>query len=467
MQKLATVARGCSFVFQIETLVLLVAVLIVAPLLGRAVASEAWYVFAFLVGVALIPVFVRWPVVSTFGVYAFLAPFDSVSAIADAGGASLMKFIGILSVVVLLANGLLGRRHFVRPPFAALCWGLFMFWATLSAAWALDQDLVFQRLPTALSLFLFYLVAVSIRPSGKELFAICMLAVLGGMIAAGTAYFYTDTVKTSARGTLVLGGQAANPNALAAALILPLALAIGGYVGLRSVLLKAAAITAVALIGVGVYITASRKAILAIIAMIIVLLYRLRARWRILIAVAVLVALVAAMPQTATDRIETVFTGEDATGSGRTKIWEVGIAALERFGVFGAGLSNFTVMYNLSASHGPYLGPRGAHNTYLGIWVELGIVGLILILAAVGTHIWAAHRSRPQGTDDAMLSAIEAAGIGILVIAFFADMLWSKDFWLPWILLTWSTCTELAGEDQEHPRGTNPVPSQPGSKLAV
>jgi O-antigen ligase len=324
-----------------------------------------------------------------------------------------------------------------------------VLWAALSATWALDRSLVFERLPTALSLFLLYLVAVSIRPSRKEFFTACVLAVLGGLLAAGIVYFSTDTTRSGVRGTLVLGTREANPNNVAAALMLPFALAIGGYVGLRGVLPKVAAMTAVGLIGVGVYVTGSRKAVLAVVVMIVIFLYRFRERRQILVAVAVLLALTAAMPQAITDRFAAVFTGKDTTGSGRTEIWQVGITALERFGTFGAGLSNYTAVYNITASHGPRLGPRASHNTYLEAWVELGIVGLVLILGALVSHLWAVHRTRAQGADQVMLGAIEGACLGMLVIAFFGDILWSKGFWLVWILLTWATYTGVGTDHQE------------------
>jgi hypothetical protein len=107
-------------------------------------------------------------------------------------------------------------------------------------------------------------------------------------------------------------------------------------------------------------------------------------------------------------------------------------------GIVGAGLDNFTAMYDRHAQYGPRQVTRGAHNTYLGTWVELGIVGLALMLAAWGSHLLAASRARAAGADGVLLWAIEGACFGMLVMAVFADNLWSKEFWLPLILLTWA-----------------------------
>jgi hypothetical protein len=115
--------------------------LLLAALFGWALAEEAWIGLAFLIVVGLVPIFVRWPVVSTFGVYALLVPFES-AVFPELGGSTVLKPIGALAGAVLLAIGLIERR-LGRPPRSALWWGLFVVWAALSAAWALDPQMVF------------------------------------------------------------------------------------------------------------------------------------------------------------------------------------------------------------------------------------------------------------------------------------------------------------------------------------
>ena len=72
---------------------------------------------------------------------------------------------------------------------------------------------------------------------------------------------------------------------------------------------------------------------------------------------------------------------QDTTGAGRTEIWEVGVRALARFGIVGAGLQNFVDVHRLYVPHGPYDTAMGAHNIYLSAWVEVGAIGLLLMLA--------------------------------------------------------------------------------------
>lgn len=428
-----------------------VAILGLAPLFGWALASERWPIIGMLIVLALVPIVVRWPVVSTFGLYAFIVPFDAIAGQIGAGGTTLTKLVGMWAIAGLMVVGLMERR-LGRPPLAALWWSLFILWGILSAAWAVSPEMVFQRLPMALSLFALYLVAVSFRPSRSELYRICLLIVVGGAMAAAAGYLFG--VEDAERGRLVLGDRDTNPNSLGAALIIPFALALAGAVGSRGAVQRAMAVGLVGLIGVGIFISASRAALLALIVTILVFLYRVKLRWQILAPAVVLSALAGMMPDTFYRRIGIVLTGEDATGAGRTEIWKTGLKTLEEFGLFGAGLDNFLEAWDRTVAYGPLDWARAAHNVYLKVWVELGILGLVLLLAALGSHLLAVHRARKAGGGGIALAALEAACLGVLVLTVFGDQIWRKFFWLAWILLTWATYCEVA--DQEH--GKEPAP---------
>jgi O-antigen ligase len=404
-----------------------------------ALANEHYFRLALIILVALIPAFVRWPVASTFGVYAFLIPFNGVAAFADLGGATVLRFVGILTGAVLFAAGLVERR-LCRPPRAALWWGLFVVWAILSVAWAIDPDSALRRMPTMLSLFFLYVAAVSVKPRAKELYIVCLLAVVGAAIAGvlGYAYGIEQTADASRRGTLALAGQKMNPNWLGQTLVGPLMLALAGLVGVRSAVHKVTAAVLVGAIAAGIGISMSRGAMLAIVVAMSLLVFRLGPRKEMIVAALLMVATAATMPDLFYDRVGALFTGEDATGSGRTGIWDIGVQALWRYGAIGAGLENFQAAH---ASYVPF-GPRGeapgAHNTFLTVWVELGIVGLLLMLLAFKDHVAALRDAWKAHARNILLPGLEAACLGTLILAFFADNIWTKDFWLPWILLSWA-----------------------------
>jgi O-antigen ligase len=277
-------------------------------------------------------------------------------------------------------------------------------------------------------------------------------------MAAAVAYLFgfEDAAGAAARGRLVVGDAESNPNGLGHALTLPVALAIGGVVGLRGLIPKALAAMCVGLMGVGIYISMSRGALLALIVTIAVLLYRMRVRRHVVVVMVVLLAVATMMPDAFYERVGSVATGEDSTGAGRTEIWAVGLKALERFGILGAGLDNFPDVHRLYAA--ARRGGFAAHNIYLMMWVEAGIIGLALMLAALGSHLLAARSARKADGGGVALSAVEAGCVGTLVLNLFGDGIWDKMFWLSWILLIWAIhCARESAVASEPPARHEPA----------
>jgi O-antigen ligase len=416
-----------------------------APLLAWALVKEQWIIFGGLLCIALIPVVVRWPVISTFGLYAFLAASLDAFPLLP-GGASLAKPIGLLAGGALIAAGLVERR-LGRPPRTALWWGLLVLWGVLSASWALDQELVFRKLPTVLSLFFLYVVATSFRPSRREVYWVCGLTVLGGVLAAVLAYtlgLNDQAAGEAARGRLVLQDMDTNPNTLGRLLLLPLALAITGFAGWRGLLQRVLTAGCACVIGLGILISMSRGAALTAMAMLAVLLYRMRARWLVVAAMLLLLAVSAVLPDSYYRRMGALLSGEDITGSGRTEIWMTGVEALNDFWTVGAGLNNFGAAYK---RYVPGSG-QAAHNMYLMVWVELGTVGFALMLTALASALLAVWKVREEGHRGTALGGVEAAYVGMLTAAIVGDQLWSKTIWLVLTLLTWCAYAERQSDDK-------------------
>lgn len=163
-------------------------------------------------------------------------------------------------------------------------------------------------------------------------------------------------------------------------------------------------------------------------------MYHARSKWQVCVPVALLTLVALVMPDQFFQRIEMPY---EIASAGRIDIWRVGIRALRDYGIIGAGLSNYPVVYDQYA-HGQHGYSRGAHNIYLGMWVELGLVGLTAMLGAILSQLRSVTTGRRQGNEkiDAFALAIECACYGVLVSGFFLDIVWRKSFWLLWILLT-------------------------------
>jgi O-antigen ligase len=207
----------------------------------------------------------------------------------------------------------------------------------------------------------------------------------------------------------------------------------------------------------------SRGALVGLAASAAVLLYRFRARWQVFVVACLLIGVAAVMPATFIDRVVSIGDPDD-TGAGRTKIWAIGLDAAQRHGLFGSGLSTFLEVYTQTVALPPSKGGgRAGHNTYLTAWVELGIVGVVLLVAAVSCHLFQARRiGRLINATAVATRAAEAACYGVLVSVFFGDYLWTKYFWLPWILLAWG----VQGRERPAPPPTRAPREQASGRLS-
>jgi exopolysaccharide production protein ExoQ len=76
--------------------------------------------------------------------------------------------------------------------------------------------------------------------------------------------------------------------------------------------------------------------------------------------------------------------GKDATLTGRTELWEDLLIMGQRHSLLGAGYGGFWTRTNSAKLKQRYFwGPQQAHNGYIEIWLQLGVVGLLLFALVV------------------------------------------------------------------------------------
>ena len=408
------------------------------------ISEGSWRTLALLCVMGILPLALRWPVTLTFGAYAFVLPFSHVALFADSGGVSGARLIGIVAIGAFAAAGLVQKR-LVKPPAPALWAIALVLWAITTLFWSVSPEEALISLPTILSILALYLAAVCFRVSERELRIVCLLAMIGGLLAvmAGVlSGFEADASHADVRSRMTVAGQEGNPNAVASGLLLPMGMAIGLLFSSRAVLGRAIAVTAIVAIGAGIFLTVSRANLLALTIMLCVLLVRSRKRWHLVAVVGVLAGLLLFMPDILFQRIDMLISGEDTTGSGRTDIWTSGLALLSRFGWFGSGLQTWSIVY---MAYGSGIKYRGSHNSYLMVWVELGVVGLALLLMMIFAHLRLAWRTSGRTSEGGFPVAIEAACCAVLVALFFSDDLWAKNTWLSLILAVWASRNSLLG----------------------
>lgn len=411
--------------------------------------------------------------------YAFFVPFGDLVSLPLPGELSSPSTVSGLATMGLLGVGLLAG-HRSSNPLSARAWGLaFLGVAVASLLWSRSPALTLDELIVlGVTMSVFFLVAShDARPRDVRRFE--------RAAAAGAAIVGLAALVSAALGTVAVGRSGVprfdtvgdDPNATAASLILPLAVAVSRAIDEKvSRSERTAMLVGAAIIFGGVALTVSRGGMIASAAVLVLVILHGRNRIRrallslVLLGTAGTAALLT-MPL-ASGRLTTT------ASTGRLDIWRLGLHACTRECDIGAGFGTFPFIYreefltNPSAS-----GFRDeafkAHNIFVQMIVETGVAGLIFFVATLATVTLAAwrlpatHRAAPF-----------AAMTGLLITNSLITNSTFKYFWLApaYVALT-TTSLHLASAPARPPANrsdggertpfASPVPTAPRLKVSV
>ena len=387
------------------------------------------------VGVALV---LHRPILFPFVFYCCAIPFDNLL---QTGGGTITKFLALGSAGTI-ALILTDPRRRIAPPLGIAGWALFLLWSVASLTWAEDPRFGMDTLLAVLQLFAFYLILSVLRVSFSEVRWMMIATLIGGVGGAIYGLYMsqqghmTATDPMSQRLNIQFqGGAFINADHFAGALVFPLAIAMVGFVRLRG-WKQYLSIAAFLICMTGVFVSATRGALIAalIMACYIAVVERRVVQLAVLSGIALLASL--GMPNMWA-RFNDPSQGELG---GREGIWKIGIAAFRERWFAGFGTGNFRRAYEsayLAASKaGPFVHrwSEDSHNLLVSTSAELGIVGLVFVLLgwALQFRIVAnVPRATPVG---AFRTAIEAATIGLFIVANTVDLMWYKYLWIVFML---------------------------------
>lgn len=380
------------------------------------------------------------PLIIPFGIYILLVPFDNLTTVSGFG--TLTKILGLISGGAIILY-LLRTRRALPPTPALFFWAAFTLWAATTAFWALDPTLVFGQLGTTFALVVLY-GAISIFPVDTNTVRWTITFVIAGSLLAAAygAYLFHNgaDIYYGSRLRITTDTGAIDPNQFAAALLLPIALCLTTLLHARKLLVAAGSLAALVLLFVGVTLSASRGAVLGIGLMTIWFFIRSRTRWRLVALIGLGAAAIAPLAASSAlwDRFgEAMSTG----GNGRETIWRVGIEAMKRHWLLGAGYGNFPNAYDqvfLQTQHlnwGDAAWHRGSHSLLVGTGVEVGLIGLALLLGAWAAQFMMLREIPPQDPEYAQRVALEASMIGVFFAALFLDVMTFKYVWLVFMMI--------------------------------
>ena len=266
--------------------------------------------------------------------------------------------------------------------------------------------------------------------------------VVGAFLSACYGVITPQPADTSGR----LSGALGNANDTAAALVAGGALAAALSVAMRGKpILRLASAIVVPLCIFAVLLTLSRGGLVALAVSLItaVVMAGRRRGAAIAVTVCALLGTVLYFGVFASDVARERVTALDG-GTGRGDIWTVGWRMVEDNSLKGVGAGNFPIAsIHYLIEPGAIVRddfiidhPKVAHNTYLDMLAELGVVGLGLFLAIIGFSLWCAIRAIgfAERAEDRQVEVIARAMVvvlaGLLAADFFGSRQYSKQLWL-------------------------------------
>jgi O-antigen ligase len=383
------------------------------------------------------------PLVFPFCLFILLVPFDNLLEFSSFGTAT--KGVGVLCGAAIVL-WLIRTRRYVVPDRALLAWLPFVLLAIASFAWAADPAMGLPTLSTLVASFGLY-GALSFFPINRRTLSVVVAAVIAGGAIAATygSYLFHRGIGVSQDGRLFIGGDGSgriDPNHFAAALLLPLALAISAVIESRRFTVRVLAAVALVLLSAGIVIAGSRGSIVAVVAMIVYLF--VRSRKRLLLGGIAFAGLAAGL--VLFGKIADRFSQIAATGgAGRLGVWKVSLAAFWLHPIAGMGFGNFQVAYNnvfltvpAFASMKIIEGARwnmNPHNNIVWVAVELGILGVVAFLYAWWAQFRTLRSIAPESDLYSLRVALEAALIALFVASMFLGTVNYKYLWLVFMMV--------------------------------
>ena len=383
---------------------------------------------ALVIALAIAPVAIALaierPLVFPFALWAALVPFDNLLYVAGIG--KIAKPLGVAAAGAAIIAMLVRRRALV-PPRAAGIWALLAVFATASLWWARDAGPGIIMLQQIAGLLIVGAILSMVAADETDLKAL-FCGVVGGGVAAGiwAIWVYVAT------GKALYVDPSIDHNHFGAALILPGLCATVAAISLRRPLHVTLCALAAGLCVAGIGISESRGSLIAFGVGAAYLVVRSRHRLLLIPFIGAGVAMLALIPGIF-GRFSDSTAGDAA---GRYQVWHIGFAAFQHRWFAGHGFGTFIAAYQ--ASFLEYSQPaivaqrmQSAHNILVEFAVELGVIGLALILLAWWCQFWTLREIGPNedGWTDARL-AIEASTIALFVSALSLDLLTYKYAWL-------------------------------------
>jgi O-antigen ligase len=352
------------------------------------------------------------------------------------GSGTLTKLLGIISMIFIIVYAV-RRKGLNAPPLTLYVWLAFLMWLLVSMFWTVDVSNGLFEAQSMVSLVLMYAV-LSVAPvEYRDLRAICICIVLGGIASSFYGMYLLHDQPMLAGGPeagrlmINVDNRTIDANHFANAMLAPIALCMVALLNSRRPRTIVGAFVGLAVLLSGELMSLSREAMLACIVILVITVAFSKRRVLGTVVVGTTLALLPLLvPSIGARLTDAIKTG----GAGRTSIWGVAFDAFQHHPFIGWGAGGGVEAYDRSflKVFQFYSGgwSRATHNTLLQTGLELGVIGLVLILIAYfSTFRQFAGIRRGDALFDLRI-AFTAALIGLGICSMFIDLASYKYFWV-------------------------------------
>lgn len=415
-------------------------------------------------------------------------PFETAGMLGDPdapGALSIMKLVGVATLGGLFCD-IFGRRRPIE--FARLAHPLtylvgLLAIVTLLATLAHPTEESLRECVRFFTIVAFFVVILHLVDTPERLQAALTAWVLVAAVAAAYSLVQWKVGATVSSveweptaGTIIdvseeevgvmrrAAGPFTHPVWLALYLTLALPITLGHFWATRRPWLKLVWAGAALVQVAGVVVTYSRMGYLAVVLGAALLLVRRRGGPALLIVITlVALATVPLWPDALKTRIVSIFEYQRSASS-ITRIGQqlVGWWMFRDHPLTGVGPGNFernVRFYADRVSDTLRIEEIAAHNMYIQVLAELGLQGVLLILALLWVAWRAAERGRRRTRDPSLALAYESMSVSIVVLVFSAVLIhatYQKEWWF--LLALVAAGDWIAGRRSGAP-GAGPVPS--------
>jgi O-antigen ligase len=345
----------------------------------------------------------------------FTIPWETAITVSTLG--TLTRLIGFGAAGVWAASVLItGKLRVFHGYYIGVL--VFILFNVASIFWTASIDLTMERIKTYLQLAVLTWLLWDLFTTPRSLRLAMQIFIFGAYLAIASQFanlLSGQIISTYEQGRYTGAGQNANEFSLILSLSLPLAwhLAITQKPGTGAVLLKVVNFTFVPLALLATILTASRTSLVTVIPSllyIVATLNKIKPVYRALAVVLVIIifAIIEPLiPQTTIARLMTI--GDSIAGNdlgGRVRLWKGSFAIFLDHPFLGIGSNALSAPGQL----GSY-----AHNTFLSIMAELGLIGLLLFLGVLSIVIDEAIR-QPKPYSALWITIIAVWLIGVFTL---------------------------------------------------